>query len=158
MENELYDIKKIFGRRKKGFFVSFTVIFLIGIIIAIALPPIYKSESIIRLEDQQISEEFVRSTIPEYIGEQIARISQQVLNRDRLAEIVNKLNLFSQESEIKNTAQVVDKMKQNIFLEAIEPDIPESQSQRKGQQTLTIAFKLSYQGDDHQAALAGVLA
>ena len=148
MENELRDLKEIVGRRKKGFIITFGIIFLAGIIVAIALPPVYRSEATIRLEDQQISEDFVRSTISEYIEEQIAKISQQVLNREKLAEIVAKLNLVPAGDETINGAQFVDTMKQNILLEAIESDISDSQSQRKGRQTLTMAFKLSYEGDD----------
>lgn len=148
MDNELHDVKKIFGRRKKGFFITFAIIFLAGIVVALALPPIYKSEATIRLIDQEIPEDFVRSTIPEYIEEQIAKISQQVLNRERLTEIVDKLNLSSDEGKTINAVQFVDKMKQNILLEAIESNISDSQNQRKGRQTLNTAFKLSYQGDE----------
>jgi len=148
MDNELHDVKKILGRRKKGFFLTFAIIFLIGIVVAIALPPVYRSEATIRLEDQQISEEFVSSSFSEYIEEQIAKISQQVLNRERLTEIVDKLNLLSEGGDAKNAAQFVGKIKENILLEAIGSDFADSESQRKGRQTVTMAFNLSYQGDD----------
>jgi uncharacterized protein involved in exopolysaccharide biosynthesis len=99
------------------------------------------------MEDQQISEDIVSSTIPEYVDEQVAKIGQQVLNRGRLMEISEKLNLFS-ESKAEDVARFVDKMKKNIVLEATESDISSSESQRKGPPIVTTAFKLSYQGDD----------
>ena len=107
MDNELHEVKKILSRRKKGFVVTFLIISLIGIVVAIALPPIYKSEATIRLEDQQISEDFVRTTIPEYIEEQAAKISQQVLNREELSGIVKKLNLFTGENKTAEIAEYV---------------------------------------------------
>ena len=47
MDRELdrSQIKDIFRRRKKGFMVIFLVLFLAGFVIALALPPIYRSES-----------------------------------------------------------------------------------------------------------------
>ena len=60
MDNEfqLNDLKNIVSRRKKGLFITFMSIFVIGIVVAIALPPIYLSEAIIRMEDQKISEDY----------------------------------------------------------------------------------------------------
>ena len=146
-EFQLTDLKNIVSRRKKGLLITFTSIFFIGIIVAIALPPIYLSDAIIRMEDQQISEDIVPSTISEYVEEQIAKISQQVLNRDRLVNLAEKLNLISG-VKAEDAAQVVDKMKKNILLEAIESDISNSETQRKGHPIVTTAFKISYQGDD----------
>ena len=53
---QLPNLKAIITRRKKGFWAVFMTIFLAGIITAIALPPIYKSEAIIQVEEQKIPE------------------------------------------------------------------------------------------------------
>jgi uncharacterized protein involved in exopolysaccharide biosynthesis len=90
-EPELKDIKYIMSRRKKSFLAIFAIIILAGLIIATALPPIYKSEAIIRVDEQEISEDFVQSTVSEFVGERISKISQQVLNRAKLIEIAKIL-------------------------------------------------------------------
>lgn len=142
---ELKDIKHVIGRRKKDFFVIFTIIFLTGLIVAIALPPIYKSEAIIRVEEQEIPEDFVQSALSDFVGERLARISQQVLNRDKLLTIAETFNLYSDTKVKKSDGEIVSQMKKDI---ALLPMVPEIQFQRRNQNAsaVSIAFSLSYQG------------
>jgi uncharacterized protein involved in exopolysaccharide biosynthesis len=144
---ELKDIKNLFSRRKKGFWVVFMTIFLGGFIVAIALPPVYRSEAIIRVEEQEIPEDFVQSTISEYVDERITKISQQVLNRERLFAIADRNNLYSDGKSKKNETEIVRKMKKDI---ALVPIFSELQNQLRGRprSAVTIAFNLSYQGKD----------
>lgn len=144
-EIELKDIKHVIGRRKKDFFVIFSIIFLTGLIVAIALPPIYKSEAIIRVEEQEIPEDFVPSALSDFVGERLARISQQVLNRDKLLTIAETFNLYSDTKVKKSDAEIVSQMKEDI---ALLPMVPEIQVQRRNQNAsaVSIAFSLSYQG------------
>jgi uncharacterized protein involved in exopolysaccharide biosynthesis len=146
-EPELKDIKYIMSRRKKSFLVIFAIIILAGLIIATALPPIYKSEAIIRVDEQEISEDFVQSTVSEFVGERISKISQQVLNRAKLIEIANLHQIHADERDKMSDTEIVKQMKKDIILEPIISDI---QSERTGRNTsvITIAFNLSYQGKD----------
>ena len=146
-EPELKDIKYVMSRRKKGFLAIFAIIILAGLIIATALPPIYKSEAIIRVDEQEISEDFVQSTVSEFVGERISKISQQVLNRAKLVEIANLHRLHADERDKISDSEIVKQMKQDIILEPIISDL---QSERTGRNTsvVTIAFNLSYQGKD----------
>ena len=70
---EIHEIKGIIKRRKNVFIISFLIIFMIGVIIALILPPIYTSEAMIRVEDQQIPENLVQSTITDYAEERIEK-------------------------------------------------------------------------------------
>ena len=81
---EIQDIKGIIKRRKKVFIISFLIIFIIGVIIALILPPIYESVAMIRVEDQQIPENLIQSTITDYAEERIRKISQEILSRPKL--------------------------------------------------------------------------
>ena len=103
---ELKEIKHIINRRKTGFLTIFFIIFLAGFIVAVALPPIYMSEAIIRVEEQDIPENFAQSAIPDYVDERIAKISQQVLNRDRLIAIAESQNLYSDGNGNKNETEI----------------------------------------------------
>jgi uncharacterized protein involved in exopolysaccharide biosynthesis len=144
---QLTDLKTIISRRKKGFWAVFMIIFLAGVITAIALPPIYKSEAIIQVEEQEISEEFVQSNISDYMEERIDKINQTILHRDKLLAIANQYTLYPNTKDNISENEIVNKMKQDIVLEPIVSDL---QGQRQGlrNRSVNIAFLLSYQGND----------
>ena len=75
-ELEIQEIKGFIRRRKKVFIISFLLIFMIGVIVALILTPIYTSKAMIRIEDQEIPENLVQSTITDYAEERIEKISQ----------------------------------------------------------------------------------
>ncbi len=70
---EIQEIKGIIKRRKNAFIISFLIIFMVGVIVALVLPPIYTSEAMIRIEDQQIPENLIQSTITDYAEERIRK-------------------------------------------------------------------------------------
>jgi uncharacterized protein involved in exopolysaccharide biosynthesis len=148
MDKELnqIQIKGIIRRRKKGFILIFLLLFFGGLIIALALPPIYKSEAMIRVEDQEIQEGFVQPTSDEYVEERIGKLNQQVLSRPNLEEIVGKIKLYSENNNQVADSELVEKLLQNIQLETI---VSEMQSKPGGRPlSFTVAFKLSYEGKD----------
>jgi len=148
---QLPHLKAIISRRKKGFWAVFITIFLAGVITAIALPPIYKSEAIIQVEEQKIPEGFVQSTISDYMEERIAKINQKVLHRDNLLKIADQFHLFSGGQDRISNNQIVKKMRQAIILEPIVSDLP---SQINGRErTINLAFTLSYQGKDPESVM-----
>ena len=51
---------------------------------AFLLPPVYKSEVGILVEEQQIPENYVKSTITSYVEERIEMITKQVMSRSKL--------------------------------------------------------------------------
>ncbi len=148
---QLTDLKTIISRRKKGFWAVFMIIFLAGAIAAIALPPIYKSEAIIQVEQQEIPEDFVQSTIPDYMEERIAKINQLVLHRDNLLKIADNYNLYSDAKDRISNNEIVTKMKRDIILEPIVSDL-EVQSKRRDR-SFNLAFTLSYQGKDPESVM-----
>jgi uncharacterized protein involved in exopolysaccharide biosynthesis len=142
---EINDIKDFIRRRKKHFVISFFIILICGLIYSLALPSIYKSEAIIRLEGQQISEDFVKPTIKEFAVERIQKIGQQVMSRPKLLQIINEFELYEDLKENKSNTELVAKMRNNISLETITAEI----TSQKGRKTkVTVAFKISFEGKD----------
>jgi uncharacterized protein involved in exopolysaccharide biosynthesis len=148
---QLTDLKTIISRRKKGFWAVFMIIFLAGVITAIALPPIYKSEAIIQVEEQEISEDFVQSNVSDFVEERIAKINQLVLHRDNLLKIAENFNLYPDAKNGISNDDIVNKMKQNIVLEPIESDLQVQINNRKS--SFNLAFTLSYLGEDPESAM-----
>ena len=148
---QLTDLKAIIRRRKKGFWAVFMIIFLAGIIVAIALPPIYKSEAIIQVEQQEIPEDFVQSTISEYMEERIAKLNQRILHRDNLLKIADDYNLYRDGKDRLSNSEIARKIKRNITLEPIVSDLQVQSTNRNN--TLNLAFALSYQGKDPESVM-----
>ncbi len=148
MEKEVTknQINQIIRRRKKSFITIFILVFLTGLVVAIALHPIYKSEAMIRVNEQEIPENYVQSTLNEYVEARIGKINQQVLNRPRLKKIAEDLNLFSEGNNQTDVSEIVDKFRENIDLEMI---VSEMQSKPGGKSlSFAVAFNLSYEGRD----------
>jgi uncharacterized protein involved in exopolysaccharide biosynthesis len=148
MEKEINKttINQIIRRRKKSFTTIFFLIFLAAFVAAIALPPIYKSEALIRIDDQEIPEGIVQPTMPDFVEQRIGKIKQKVLSRPRLEEIAEDLNLYSKGNNHIEVSEVIEKFRENIHMETI---VSEMQSKPGGKTlSFTLAFNLSYEGKD----------
>jgi uncharacterized protein involved in exopolysaccharide biosynthesis len=150
MDKELdrVQIKDLIRRRKKVFLVIFLFLFLAGFAIAIALPPIYQSEALIRVEDQEIKEKFFQPITDDYVEERIGKINQQVLSRPNLEEIVKRFDLYTKGKDQSDISESVKNLRENIELKTI---VSEMKSKPGGRNlSFMVAFNLSYQGKDPQ--------
>ncbi len=145
--NETKDIgnlKDIVRRRKKGFLLSFLFIFILGVILALVLPSIYLSRSTILIENQLIPSEYVQTTITGFVEERLQVITQQIMSRSRLTEIIKRFDLYQDMRARYTTEEILEKMREDISLETISADVID---RRTGRPTsATIAFSLSYEG------------
>ncbi len=145
-KQEIRNIGGIFRRRRKSFLITFGIIFLIGVIVAFALPPIYRSQSTILVEEQQIPQDYVKTTVTSYVEERLQMITQQIMSRAKLLEIINQFGLYKDMRDRYTTEEIIEKMRDDINLETISADVVD---RRTGRPTAaTIAFTLSYEGKD----------
>jgi len=71
MPEETADIGQyisILKSRKRYFIIPSLVVLVVAILVAVLLPSIYQSSSTILIEEQQIPQEFVRSTVTGFAG------------------------------------------------------------------------------------------
>jgi polysaccharide chain length determinant protein (PEP-CTERM system associated) len=90
----LTDYLKIVKRRKNKVMIPILILIEISIIVALVLPPLYRSEATISIEDQHIPLDFVKSTVSSYADQRIQQISQRIMARDQVIEIITKFNLY----------------------------------------------------------------
>ena len=93
-QTQLKDVKGILRRGKKSFIIASLSIFLLGVIIAFVLPPIYRSQSTILIENQLIPEEYVHSSITGFVEQRLQMITQRVMSRTKLVEIIDQFSLY----------------------------------------------------------------
>ncbi|MBW1801872.1 MAG: lipopolysaccharide biosynthesis protein, partial [Deltaproteobacteria bacterium] len=151
-------VKGIIRRRKTSFILIFLLVFLLISCVAMVLPPSYISKSTILIENQLIPQEYVRTTITGFVEERLQIIKQQIMSRTRLMEIINRFKLYGEMRARYTTAEIVEKMRDDIKLNTISADV---RDKRTGLSTAaTIAFTLSYEGKnpDTVQKVANVLA
>lgn len=140
------DYAAIIKRRKYYILVPFLSIVIVAAIVAYVLPPIYKSTTTILIEGQQIPSDLVRSTVPTVVEEAIQTITQQIMSRSKLLEIVNRFDLYNDLRERETTEEIIERMREDINLEMISAEVID---QRTGRPSIaTIAFSLSYEWKD----------
>lgn len=135
--------------RKWYFILPAFIIPLAALILAFQLPPVYESKSTILIEEQQIPPDFVRSTVTGYADQHVQLLTQQILSRTKLWEIVEKYNLYVKERTKDTKENILEKMRKDIKFETISAEV---QDKKKGRgapiESVTIAFKISYQGSN----------
>jgi uncharacterized protein involved in exopolysaccharide biosynthesis len=142
------DIKKFIRRRWKAFALIFSIVLFSSIIIAFLLPPIYRAQSTILIEEQQIPENFVQSTITTYAEERLKTIKEQVLSVERLKAIINEFNLYPEIQQEYGISEAVGTMRESIETETESANFTNRATGRSI--ASTIAFILYYEGRDPQ--------
>lgn len=134
----------IVQRRKWSILLPALAAMLITVIIVLVLPPVYRSTATILIEQQDIPEDFVKTTITTYADQQLQIINQRVMTATRLLEIVNRYDLYHDLRDKKTTEEIVAAMRDDIKLTPISVDVLDRRTGRPV--TATIAFTLSYAG------------
>lgn len=143
---EWSDVKGFFRRRWKPFISVFLFIFLFLAIIAFVLPPIYRAETRLSIEEQQIPENFAGIAITTFAEERLNSIQKQVFRYERLEEIIKKFDLYPEIREKYGMGEAVRKMSKSIGLET---ESTSFNNPKTGQtMNATIAFRVFYEGRD----------
>ncbi len=142
----LKDYLDAFKRRRKAILGIATGIFLIGLLAAILWPPTYRSSATILIKEQDIPPELVTSTVTSFASQRIQTISQLVMARSNLLEIIDKYGLYKDERERLTTEEILKEMRDNIGLNMIDAEVVDPRSGRPT--AATIAFGLSFSGEN----------
>lgn len=140
----LTDLTAILKRRKWCLITPFAVILTSIVVLALALPPIYKSTSTILIEQQDIPAEFVKATISTYAEQQLQIINQRIMSTTRLLDIISRFNLYPDQRGREPTEDIIARMRSDIRLDPISVDVVDPKTGRPV--AATIAFTLSYEG------------
>lgn len=147
---DIQDYLAIFKKRKKLFIIPFLSLFITVSVIAVLLPSVYQSTSTILIENQQIPEDFVRSTVTGFADERIQSLTQQILSRGKLWEIVQQFKLYPELQEKFSREEILEKMRDDIKLETISAGVAGAKGSKKrsggSSGEITIAFTISYRG------------
>src|SRR5215213_4479774 len=104
-----------------------------------SLPNKYRSETLVLVVPQRVPESYVKATVTARIEDRLQSISQQIMSRTRLEQIVTDFNLYAKERADKELMEdIVEKMRtRDIGIDIIKGD----------------AFRVSYKASDPRTAM-----
>ena len=136
--------------RKGRVLLIAALVFIASATVAFGLPPVYRSTATILIEEQDIPQDLVRSTVTSYADQRIQVISQRVMSRSNLKNIIEKYGLYAKEARAETTERIIDRMRNDVNLEILSSDVIDPRSGRPTQ--ATIAFSISYDSRDPETA------
>ena len=133
--------------RRRGSMITFIAasVFLLGLITAFVLPPTYQASATILIEEQEIPSELIQSTVTSYAAQRIQVISQRVMTRTNMLEIMNKYGLYESVRNRKSSEQALADMRNDVSIDMINAEVMDPRTGRP--RAATIAFKLGFKGE-----------
>ena len=130
---------QVANRRKWLILIPALVIAVIGAAVIYQLPNVYRSETLILVVPQRVPESYVKSTVTARIEDRLQAISQQILSRTKLEQIITDFNLYSEErADGELMEDIVERMRiRDVGIGVVKGD----------------AFRLSFQSDDPRVAM-----
>jgi uncharacterized protein involved in exopolysaccharide biosynthesis len=141
------DYLEILKRRAGVMVAAAIVIYIVAAIVAMALPAIYRSTAVILVEEQAIPQEFIKSTITSFADERIQVISQRVLTRTTLLQLVEKYDLYPAERRRETNDEILERMRKDIKFTPVSAERGGGSNAR-----VTIAFNIAYVSESPQKA------
>jgi polysaccharide biosynthesis transport protein len=130
--------------RYKTLSAIFALAMLVAVLVAMLLPPRYRSAGTVLIEQQEMPQELVRSTVTSYADERVQVISKRVMNTETLLGIIRRFDLYPKQRAKDTREALLARMRKDIGLKMISADVIDP---RSGHPTAaTIAFEVSYTG------------
>jgi polysaccharide chain length determinant protein (PEP-CTERM system associated) len=108
-----------------------------------ALPDLYRATATVLVERQQVSEQFVTSSVTAELETRIQSIQQEVLSRGRLTELIERFDLYADIRAKAPIEAAVERMRKDI-----RPLELKGVDSRLTGRSATVAFSVGYIGRD----------
>lgn len=140
----LKDYLQIARRRKYTIILPMLALLILSIVVAIVLPPVFRSKATILIEQQHIPSDLVRSTVISFADERIRQIEQKLMTVDNLNKIIEKFGLYPKEKNMVNSSDLAEQFRASTTLALINADVIGQGRSSKA----TLAFTLSFDHKD----------
>ena len=107
------------------------------------LPAVFRSQSLILIEQQKVPEQYVVSNVSVDLQERLHSMTQQILSRTRLQRIIDDFHLYAKERSRLSPDGMVDLMRDDVKIELV---------QAPGRPGDLTAFRISYSATSPQLA------
>ncbi|MGI9333193.1 MAG: lipopolysaccharide biosynthesis protein, partial [Gammaproteobacteria bacterium] len=161
MSEDLYTVSDyiaIVRRRLTPLVLVGAALFVVALAVAFGLPARYESSATILVEQQEIPQDMVRSTVTTYADQRIQVISQQVMTSANLLQIVKKYDMYRKELKNEPVEAVLEEMRGQIALETVSTGVIDPRSGRAKQATIAFTVTFEAPSPDEAQRVANELA
>src|SRR5580692_10135638 len=123
MPEDLRDKLRAYWRRRLTFLLTAGGALVIAVLVAVLLPPTYRTGATILIEQQEIPQDLVRSAITSFADQRIQLISQRVMTTQNLLTLINRYNLYPDIRANKPREVLIQRMRDDIALKMISADV-----------------------------------
>jgi len=116
---------RLAARYKWGISVGTLALTLLCTVIIAQLPSRYEATTTILVNPQQVPEKYVSPAVSSEPYSRLNTITQQVLSRSRLQEIIDKFNLYSEPGKSLSPEELIERMRDDITIHVKEGTGPE---------------------------------
>lgn len=141
-------IPSILWQRKWWMVIPLVLAVIAGGIACYVISPIYKSEATVLIEAQDLPDSLVDTNVSDAVDQRIARARQRVLSRMELIRLIRAYSLYAKEQRKTPLSKVVDMMKSNTTIAAVNTGGAASAARRILRGSSTIALTISFQYSD----------
>jgi len=145
----LYDYLLIARRRLPLILLTAMAVTLIAVVVVRRMPNIYRAETMILVDPQQVPNNYVASTVSSSISDRLTTLQQEITSPTRLKRVIDSMNLYAEMRKTHSEQEAISAMQSAITVQVVE----------QGGRGLS-AFKVGFSGKNPQevAAVANQLA
>ena len=107
----LSDYLQMLRRRKYLIIIPMLILLILSVVVALVLPPVYRSEATVLIEQQHIPTDFVQSTVMSLADERIRQIEQKIMTIDNINKIIDKYNLYAEQKNKLSSTELINRLK-----------------------------------------------
>lgn len=140
-------------RRRKwiGLAVGFAG-FCGAVTIALIWPPVYQSTATILIEEPDVPQDLIKSTVSTYADQRLQVIEQRVMTNQNLSDIIDRFGLFQGALATTPRSELINALRSKIDLAVLSADFVGSKQRNNNQPQATIAFTVSFVDQNPQVA------
>lgn len=142
----LKDYFNMLRRRKRVLGITWLIVVVMFTLLAFTWPPTYRSQAIILIEQQDIPDELVRTTITSYAQQRIEEIKQRIMTISNIMDIAKEFELYSErELDRLTRTEIAEEFRDAVSIKPISAEVVDPRSGRPS--LAIIAFSLAFDGD-----------
>jgi len=130
-------------RRKALGALTAAIFFVVGAIVTVIWPTQYTSAGIVLIEEPEVPEQLVQTTVTTFAAQQIQLINQRVMTSSNLVNIIKEFDLYAEKREHLPTLLLVEDVKEQMKLDLINVELTDPGTGRP--MVDTIAFTVGFE-------------
>lgn len=110
----------VLRRRKWTIIITTTAIFVSTLVVAVRLPNLYQSQTVILVDPQKVPDSYVPATGNITVSDRLSTVRQEVMSPTRLKALLDQTGLYAKERAAGHEDSVIQKLQRSIQLEVVD--------------------------------------